>query len=147
MITHITYIYFFYNPGCPGQLARTTTIPRVYWTSCKPSRQVRHREGDRVHMKGRTRDGGQGKPHLLTTELDPQVPHITYLFLFIYLRGCPGQLARTTTNPTAHWIPCKPSGHVRHRGGDRRAHEGSNPGGAEGDKPLPPPGQDPQCRI
>lgn len=26
-----------------------------------------------VHMKGRTRDGWQGKPHLLTIELDPQV--------------------------------------------------------------------------
>jgi len=25
-----------------------------------------------------------------------------FFFFFIYLRGCPGQLARTTTNPTAH---------------------------------------------
>jgi hypothetical protein len=41
--------------------------------------------------------------------------------------------------------PCKPSRYVRHRGDDRRAHEGSNPGATEGDKPLPPPGQDPQC--
>jgi hypothetical protein len=41
---------------------------------------------------------------------------------------------------------CKFSGHVRHRGGDRRAHEDSNPGAAGGDKPLPTPGQDPQCK-
>jgi hypothetical protein len=66
------------------------------------------------------------------------------IFFFFDLRGCPGQLARTTTNLTAHWTPCKPSGYVRHRGGDRRAHEDSNPGAVEGDKPLPPPGQDPQ---
>jgi hypothetical protein len=66
-------------------------------------------------------------------------------FFFFFLRGCPGQLARTTTNPTAHWTPCKPNGHVRHRGSDRRAHENSNPGAAGGDKPLLPPGQDPQC--
>jgi len=32
-----------------------------------------------------------------------------------------------------------------HRGGDRRAQEDSNPGAAGGDKPLLPPGQDPQC--
>ena len=64
---------FFYNPGCPGQLACTTTISRVYWTSCKLSRQVRHRGGDR-HAHERSNSGrGQGKPHLLTTELDPQV--------------------------------------------------------------------------
>jgi len=68
----------------------------------------------------------------------------SYIFFFD-LRGCPGQLARTTTNPTAHWTPCKPSEHVRHRGGDRCAHEDSNPGVVEGDKPLPPPGQDPRC--
>jgi hypothetical protein len=67
--------------------------------------------------------------------------------LFFDLRGCPGQLARTMTNPTTHWTPCKPSGHVRHRGDDRRAHEDSNPGAAGGDKPLPPPGQDPRCML
>jgi hypothetical protein len=49
-----------------------------------------------------------------------------FFFFFFDLRGCPGQLARTTTNLTAHWTPCKPSKHVRHRGGDRRAHEDSN---------------------
>jgi len=72
---------------------------------------------------------------------------IAYFFFYFFfdLRGCPGQLARTTTNPMAHWTPCKPSGHVRHRGGDRHAHEDSNPGAAGGDKLLLPPGQDPQC--
>jgi hypothetical protein len=53
-----------------------------------------------------------------------------FFFFIIYLRGCPGKL---------------PSEHVRHRGDDRRAHEDSNPGAAGGDKPLLPPGQDPQC--
>ena len=65
-------------------------------------------------------------------------------FFFFYLRGCPDQLARTTTNPTAHWTPYKPSEHVKYRGGNMRTHESSNPGAVEGDKPLPPPGQDPQ---
>jgi len=68
-------------------------------------------------------------------------------FFFFNLRGCSDQLARTTTNPTVHWIPCKPSGHVRHRGDDRHAHENSNPGAAGKDKPLPPPGQDPRCSV
>ena len=45
----ITYILFFFdNPGCPGQLTRTTTNPSAYWTSCKPSRQVRHCRDDRL---------------------------------------------------------------------------------------------------
>ena len=70
-----------------------------------------------------------------------------YYYFFFDLRGCPGQLARTTTNPTAHWTPCKPNEHIRHRGDDRRAHENSNPGTTGGDKPLLPPGQDPQCQV
>jgi len=61
------------KPGYPGQLARTTTIFRVYWTSCKPSRQVRHRGGDRHAHRGSNSERGQSKPHLLITELDPQV--------------------------------------------------------------------------
>jgi hypothetical protein len=68
-----------------------------------------------------------------------------FLLFFFDLCGCPGQLARTTTNLTVHWTPCKPSGHVRHHEGDKYAHESSNSGAAEGDKPLSPPGQDPQC--
>jgi len=68
-----------------------------------------------------------------------------YHFFFVDLRGCPGQLARTTINLTAHWTSCKPSGYVRHRRGDRRTHEDSNSGAAGEDKPLPPPDQDPRC--
>ena len=26
----LIYIYFFDNPGCPGQLTRTTTNPRIH---------------------------------------------------------------------------------------------------------------------
>jgi hypothetical protein len=39
--------FFIYNPGCPGQLTRTTTNPRIHWTPCKSSKQVRHCGGDR----------------------------------------------------------------------------------------------------
>jgi hypothetical protein len=63
-------------------------------------------------------------------------------FFFFFLRGCPGQFARTTTNLTTHWISCKPSEHVRHRRSDRHAQWGSNPGAEEGNKPLQPLGQD-----
>jgi len=50
-------LFFFDNLGCPGQLTRTTTNPRAYWTSCKPNRQVRYRGGDRlVHGEDQTRD-------------------------------------------------------------------------------------------
>jgi len=49
--------FFFDNLGCPGQLTRTTTNSRAYWTSCKPNRQVRYRGGDRlVHGENQTRD-------------------------------------------------------------------------------------------
>jgi hypothetical protein len=65
---------------------------------------------------------------------------------FFYLHGCPGQLARTMTNPTAHWTSCKPSEHVRHRGDDRRAQGDSNPGAEEGNKSLPPLGQYLKCK-
>ena len=41
------FFFFFYNPGCPGQLMRTTTNSRTHWTPCKHSRQVRHRVGNR----------------------------------------------------------------------------------------------------
>ena len=49
ILTHflIFMIFFFCNPGCPGQLTRTAINPRIHWTPCKPSRQVRHRGGDR----------------------------------------------------------------------------------------------------
>ena len=67
------FFIFFYNPGCPGQFARTTTIPRIYWTSCKPSRQVRHHGNDKHTHKGSNSEREQSKPHLLTIELYPQV--------------------------------------------------------------------------
>jgi len=47
-------IFFIYNPRCPGQLTRTTTNPRAHWTSCKPSKQIKHRGGDRRTRKART---------------------------------------------------------------------------------------------
>jgi hypothetical protein len=67
------------------------------------------------------------------------------LFFYYYLRGCPGQLAHTTTSLTAHWTSCKPSEHVRHHGGNRHAQGGSNPGAEEGNKSLPPLGQYLKC--
>jgi len=46
--------------------------------------------------------------------------------------GCPGQLTRTTTIPHGPLDILQAQEQVRHRGGDRRAHRGSNPeGGAE----------------
>jgi hypothetical protein len=46
--------------------------------------------------------------------------------------GCPGQLTRTTTIPHGPLDILQAQEEVRHRGGDRRAHRGSNPGrGAE----------------
>ena len=43
--------------------------------------------------------------------------------------GCPGQLTRTTTIPHDPLDILQAQEQVRHRGGDRRAHRGSNPGG------------------
>jgi hypothetical protein len=61
--------------------------------------------------------------------------------------GCSGQLTRTTTNPRTHWTPCKPSRQVRHRGDDRRARWGSNPGD-RGKETLPLPlGHKPRCYV
>jgi len=42
--------------------------------------------------------------------------------------GCPGQLTRTTTIPHGPLDILQAQEQVRHRGGDRRAHRGSNPG-------------------
>jgi len=49
------------------------------------------------------------------------------LFFFIYV-GCPGQLTRTTTIPHSPLDILQAQEQVRHRGGDRRAYRGSNPG-------------------
>jgi hypothetical protein len=46
---------------------------------------------------------------------------------FFWFTWVSGQLARTTTNPTAHWTSCKPSEHIKYHGSDRHAHENSNP--------------------
>jgi hypothetical protein len=52
--------FYFDNPGCPGQLTRTTTNPRIHWTLCKPSRQVRHR-GDNKHACWDLNPGCRGR--------------------------------------------------------------------------------------
>jgi len=51
----------------------------------------------------------------------------TLFFFFIYM-GCPGQLTRTTTIPHGSLDILQAQEQVRHRGGDRRTHRGSNPG-------------------
>jgi hypothetical protein len=43
--------------------------------------------------------------------------------------GCPGQFTRTTTIPHGPLDILQAQEQVRHRGGDRHAHRGSNPGG------------------
>jgi hypothetical protein len=50
-----------------------------------------------------------------------------FFFFLIYV-GCPGQLTRTTTIPHGPLDILQAQEQVRHRGGDRRAHKGSNPG-------------------
>jgi hypothetical protein len=45
------YYFFFFNSACPGQFTRTTTNPWTHWTPCKPSRQVKHRGGDRRALR------------------------------------------------------------------------------------------------
>jgi hypothetical protein len=47
-------------------------------------------------------------------------------FFFIYV-GCPGQLTRTTIIPHGPLDILQAQEQVRHRGGDRRVHKGSNP--------------------
>jgi hypothetical protein len=57
--------------------------------------------------------------------------HICTLILFFFFLihvGCPGQLTRTTTIPHGPLDILQVQEQVRHRGGDRRAHRGSNPG-------------------
>jgi hypothetical protein len=48
------------------------------------------------------------------------------LIFFFYVR-CPGQLTRTTTIPHSPLDTLQAQEQVRHRGGDRRVHRGSNP--------------------
>jgi hypothetical protein len=51
-----------------------------------------------------------------------------YFFFFVIYVGCPGQLTRTTTIPHGPLDILQAQEQVRHRGGDRRTHRGSNPG-------------------
>jgi hypothetical protein len=51
-----------------------------------------------------------------------------FFFFFLIYMGCPGQLTRTTTIPHGPLDILQAQEQVRHRGGDRRAHRGSNPG-------------------
>ena len=66
----------------------------------------------------------------LLHQLTGYIGGITYFSLFffflIYL-GYPGQLTRTTTIPHGPLDILQAQEQVRHRGGDRRTHRGSNP--------------------
>jgi hypothetical protein len=53
---------------------------------------------------------------------------LTRFFFFLFYVGCSGQLTRTTTIPHGPLDILQAQEQVRHRGGDRRAHRGSNPG-------------------
>jgi len=53
---------------------------------------------------------------------------IFFIFFFIHV-GCPGQLTRITTILHGPLDILQAQKQVRHRGGDRCAHRGSNPGG------------------
>jgi hypothetical protein len=68
------------------------------------------------------------------------------LFFFFYNSGCPGQSTRTTTNPRAHWTPCKPSRQVRYRGSDKYARWGLN-SGCRSRKTLSPLGYKHRCAL
>jgi len=57
-------IFFFCNPGCPGQLTRTTTNSRAHWTSCKPSEHVRHRGNDKCAQWNLNPDAEKGNKPL-----------------------------------------------------------------------------------
>ena len=52
----------------------------------------------------------------------------TLFFFFLIYVGCSGQLTRTTTIPHGLLDILQAQEQVRHRGGDRRTHRGSNPG-------------------
>jgi hypothetical protein len=71
--------------------------------------------------------------------------HGVSFFFFFFNPRCPGQLTRTTTNPRTHWTPCKPSRQVKHRGDDRRARWGSNPGDRDKETLSLPLGHKPRC--
>jgi len=53
---------------------------------------------------------------------------MNHFFFFLIYVGCPGQLTRITTIPHGPLDILQAQEQVRHRGGDRRTHKGSNPG-------------------
>jgi hypothetical protein len=53
---------------------------------------------------------------------------LPFIFFFFIYVGCPGQLTRTTTILHDPLDILQAQEQVKHRGGDRRAHRGSNPG-------------------
>jgi len=71
---------------------------------------------------------------------------ILFFFFLIYV-GCPGQLTRTTTIPHGPLDILQAQEQVRHRGGDRRAHRGSNPGRGRNKSHCWPQQLDPQVRL
>ena len=76
------YIYIFDNPGCPGQLTHTMTNFRIHWTSCKPSKQVKHRESDR-HARWGLNPGCRSRESL-------PIPRATSSFYDIIVMLCHG---------------------------------------------------------
>jgi len=70
-----------------------------------------------------------------------------FFFFFLIYVGCPGQLTRTTTIPHGPLDILQAQEQVRHRGGDRRAHRGSNPGRGRNKSHCWPQQLDPQVRI
>jgi hypothetical protein len=71
--------------------------------------------------------------------------HVFFFFL-IYV-GCPGQLTRTTTIPHGPLDILQAQEQVRHRGGDIRAHRGSNPGRGRNKSHDWPQQLDPQVQV
>ena len=49
-ITYVELLFFFFE--CSDQFARIMINFTVHWTSCKPSKHVRHRENNRHVHKG-----------------------------------------------------------------------------------------------
>jgi hypothetical protein len=92
---------FFFNLGCPGQLTRTTTKSQIHWTPCKPSRQVRHREGDRCACWGSNPDD-RGKK-TLPLPLG-QKPRCTIIYLYKTRSDIKGQFNDSTRSPLSYLI-------------------------------------------
>jgi len=74
------------------------------------------------------------------------VIHFFFFFFFLIYVWCPGQLTRTTTIPHGPLNILQAQEQVRHRGGDRRAHRGSNPGRERNKSHGWPQQLDPQVR-